>query len=49
MEAPRLQSAYVDSNEPHAFRPLQPEVAVFFSGQLSTKSPAKKMCASRQA
>lgn len=24
MEAPCLQSAHVDTNEPHAFRPLQP-------------------------
>lgn len=45
MEEPYLQSAYVDSNEPHAFRPLRPGVAVLLQSraQLSIKSPAKKV------
>lgn len=49
MEAPYLQSAHVDSNEPHAFRPLQLGVAVFLADSYLQNLPPKRCAASLQA
>lgn len=48
MEAPCLQSAYVDSNEPHVFRPLQPGVVVFLVDSYLQNLPPKMCVAKRK-